>query len=124
MLEPQHSRFSYDHLFLPPNLPAVDHDESGADALLKEIVQAANDFYRSYPQYSEERLIWDNLARSIQKWIDLYSEGTTCSFKIIETLKALGQNGKSPTSSLLGAYLGARCPYVLREVSKRRYRAP
>ena len=41
MYRPPVAKFIFEHLFLPPKLPQSDHDEHGADELLKQVSTAA-----------------------------------------------------------------------------------
>lgn len=82
------AHFIFNHLFLPPVLPQSDHDEVGADELLKSLAQSAHEFSKSI-EAGNARRVWAALARSTVKWIDIYDAGTPCSYKIIESLKNL-----------------------------------
>ncbi|KAJ9617111.1 hypothetical protein H2200_000832 [Cladophialophora chaetospira] len=88
----QDAVFLFEHLFLPPKLPQTDHNEKGADALLNEIANAAQEFAGSFSYATDERRFWQGIARSVSKWVDLYAEGNPCSSTIISSLKKLPDN--------------------------------
>ncbi|KAJ4505776.1 hypothetical protein HRR86_008095 [Exophiala dermatitidis] len=74
-------------LFFLHNCLNLDHEEAGADNVLKEISEAARQFLRSLPTGSNEARVWTQLVRCLPKWIEIYDAGSPCSHKIIEALR-------------------------------------
>ena len=87
--------FSIQHVFLPPKLPQSDHEEHGADHLLKTVAQAATEFSCSFPLSSDEHQVWTKLSYSLRKWIDIYDRGTPCNGKIVKALQTMDEDGKT-----------------------------
>ncbi|KAH0841829.1 hypothetical protein FOPE_06604 [Fonsecaea pedrosoi] len=87
--------FVFEHVFLPPKLPQEHHGESGADDLLKEILDATRDFTLSFSVFRHERPIWRRLSRSLAKWVDIYHQGAPCREVITSTLEHRHQDGES-----------------------------
>ncbi|KIV86455.1 hypothetical protein PV11_02066 [Exophiala sideris] len=83
-------QFLYEHAFLPPNLPQCDHEELGADFMLKEILNAAQEFSWMLPASGLERRVWQQLLPSLSKWVELYAGGIPCSKAIVECLQNTG----------------------------------
>lgn len=86
--------FIFQHVFLPPQLPQTDHKEGGADGLLRELWRAAREFCRSLRCSDSEAYVWQQLSRSISKWIDIYDDGVSCSSKIVHHLQDMHEEGK------------------------------
>ncbi|OAP61733.1 hypothetical protein AYL99_03936 [Fonsecaea erecta] len=85
-------RFVFEHVFLPPKLPQEQHNESGADDLLKKISKAARDFSSALPRLSNERRIWSQLSHSVSRWIEVYDRGVPCRDIITKTLENMRQD--------------------------------
>lgn len=112
--------FLIEHLFLPPKLPHVDHEELGADELLKQVSRLARVFSKEVSTDSARR-VWTHLARSAERWTDLYGSGIPCISTITDSLKNMQIHG---TSYLFHEMLTVsanhlRCSHVLCQVSKR-----
>ncbi|KIW99238.1 uncharacterized protein Z519_00901 [Cladophialophora bantiana CBS 173.52] len=84
--------FIFEHVFLPPKLPQEHYNELGADNLLKEISHAARDFSHALPAPNNERHIWTQLSRSLDKWIEVYDRGVPCRNIITTTLENICQD--------------------------------
>ncbi|KAK4940716.1 hypothetical protein LTR10_019226 [Elasticomyces elasticus] len=80
-------QFLYEHAFLPPNPPQCDHDESGADFMLKEILIAAQEFSRLLPASGPESGVWQQLLPSLSKWVEIYASGTPCLGEVTKSLQ-------------------------------------
>lgn len=94
-MKPAAVDFIFEHAFLPPKLPQLDHEERAADEFLKQISQAAYDFSNSLPFQSHERLIWTALTSSLEKWRTIYDFGNPCCSTIIHSLQTMKSDGKS-----------------------------
>lgn len=80
-------RFVFHHVFLPPELPQSDHDESGAPVLLREMSIAAQRFSRQVPAEARDVL------PTFSQWAEVYGDGTPCAETIIDALKNMGSKG-------------------------------
>jgi len=107
MARPAVLQFAFEHCFLPPKLPQSDHDEFGAEYLLREISEAALVFSQSFPRSSNEHHVWKRLSQSLPKWIDLYDGGTPCSHKILNTLNNMCDYSKDVANTDLAKLI--RC---------------
>ncbi|KEF51502.1 uncharacterized protein A1O9_12419 [Exophiala aquamarina CBS 119918] len=85
---PRVANFIFEHLFLPPQLPEIDHEELGAGQLLKEVAAAACTFSRNV-RTKKARFAWTHLARSIEQWIHIYNEGTPCCSTLTQFLERM-----------------------------------
>lgn len=114
------AKFIFEHLFLPPKLPQSDHDELGADELLKQVTIAARAFSKALDPGNARR-VWTHLARSTEQWIDLYDAGNYCSSKITESLKNMQTDSMDHHrhARLTRLLIDVRCSHVLRQVSER-----
>lgn len=86
------SDFLFQHLFLPPDLPQVDHEELGADALLKRVSATAHIFATAVAPGIEKRY-WTQLAKSTKIWIDLYASAFPSALIIDQSLRNMQIHG-------------------------------
>ncbi|EXJ92093.1 hypothetical protein A1O3_00643 [Capronia epimyces CBS 606.96] len=88
-MRPAATNFIFEHAFLPPKLPQLDHEEAASDDILKEISQAAREFSLLLPPRSSEARVWSQLAQSVPKWAKIYESGIPCSSTTIQTLQTM-----------------------------------
>ncbi|KAK5056803.1 hypothetical protein LTR84_012335 [Exophiala bonariae] len=87
------ARFIFQHLFLPPDLPQTDHEELGAESLLKQVETVAHAFSSALGT-DAIRGGWRSLARSAKKWVQLYADGMPSSYIIMQALNDMQDHGK------------------------------
>ena len=90
--------YLFNHIFLPPNLPAGDEEIEDLHFSLEYLNTVVEEFSELLPE--TERRVWSKILNSVAKWPNVYTETAIDEKKTTTILNNLKADGMCEANSV------------------------